>query len=99
LELQTQLLIARRIEYLSAAKAEELGRSSEGIGRGLNALINKFHAKADVAGREGLVVSRWSLVAGEYRPVAPLGTTIPKRTFQRLSTNDQRLHYQTLHAF
>jgi four helix bundle protein len=51
LELQTQLLIARRIEYLSAAKAEELGRSSEGIGRGLNALINKFHAKADVAGR------------------------------------------------
>ena len=51
MELQTQLLIARRIEYLSAAKAEELGRSSEGIGRGLNALINKFHAKADVAGR------------------------------------------------
>jgi len=51
LELQTQLLIARRIEYLSAAKAEELGRSSEGIGRGLNALINKFHVKADVAGR------------------------------------------------
>jgi four helix bundle protein len=51
LELQTQLLIARRIEYLSAEKAEELGHSSEGIARGLNALINKFRPKADVAGR------------------------------------------------
>jgi four helix bundle protein len=42
LELQTQLLIARRLQYLSEEKADELCRSGDGIGRGLNALINRF---------------------------------------------------------
>jgi four helix bundle protein len=46
LELQTQLLIARRLQYLPVGKADELCRSSDGIGRGLNALINKFREKA-----------------------------------------------------
>lgn len=46
LELQTQLLIARRLHYLSEEKADELSRSGDGIARGLNALINKFHPKA-----------------------------------------------------
>jgi four helix bundle protein len=46
LELQTQLLIARRLGYLSKEKADELCRSGEGIARGLNALINKFSEKA-----------------------------------------------------
>ena len=46
LELQTQILIARRLEYLSEEKANELCRKGDGIARGLNALINKFRAKA-----------------------------------------------------
>jgi four helix bundle protein len=46
LELQTQLLIARRLQYLSDEKADELFRSGDGIARGLNALINKFREKA-----------------------------------------------------
>jgi len=46
LELQTQLLIARRLQYLSDEKADELCRSGDGIGRGLNALINRFREKA-----------------------------------------------------
>jgi four helix bundle protein len=46
LELQTQLLIAGRLQYLSAEKADELCRSAEGIARGINALINKFRPKA-----------------------------------------------------
>jgi four helix bundle protein len=46
LELQTQLLIARRLQYLSGEKAEELNRRGDGIGRGLNALINKFRSMA-----------------------------------------------------
>jgi four helix bundle protein len=46
LELQTQLLIARRLQYLSEEKANELCRSGDGIGRGLNALINRFREKA-----------------------------------------------------
>jgi len=46
LELKTQLLIARRLEYLSEEKADELCCSSDGIARGLNALINKFRARA-----------------------------------------------------
>src|ERR1700682_2102207 len=37
LELQTQLLLARRLEYLSEEKANELCRSGDGIARGLNA--------------------------------------------------------------
>ena len=46
MELQTQILIARRLQYLSEEKADELCRSGDGIGRGLNALINKFRENA-----------------------------------------------------
>jgi four helix bundle protein len=46
LELQIQLLIARRLQYLSEEKADELCRNGDGIARGLNALINKFREKA-----------------------------------------------------
>jgi four helix bundle protein len=46
LELQTQLSIARRLQYLSEEKANALCRTGEGIGRGLNALINKFRERA-----------------------------------------------------
>jgi four helix bundle protein len=46
LELQTQLVLARRLEYLSEEKADELCRISDGIARGLNALINKFRERA-----------------------------------------------------
>jgi len=46
LELQTQLLIARRLKYLPDEKADELSRSSDEIARGLNALINRFCPKA-----------------------------------------------------
>lgn len=46
LELQTQLLIARRLEYLSEEKEAALFRSSDGIARGLNALINRFRTPA-----------------------------------------------------
>jgi four helix bundle protein len=46
LELQTQLVLARRLEYLSVEKADELCRKGDGIARGLNALINRFRPKA-----------------------------------------------------
>ena len=46
LELQTQLLLARRLQYLSDERAEELCRHGDAIARGLNALINKFRAVA-----------------------------------------------------
>jgi four helix bundle protein len=46
LELQTQLVIARRLQYLSEEKTDELCRSGDGIARGLNALINRFRPKA-----------------------------------------------------
>ena len=46
LELQTQVLIARRLHYLSEEKADELCRSGDGIARGLNALINRYRPNA-----------------------------------------------------
>lgn len=46
LELQTQLLVARRLQYLPEEKAQELYRMGDNIGCGLNALINKFHSMA-----------------------------------------------------
>ena len=46
LELETQILIARRLQYLSEEKAGERGRHADGIGRDLNALINRFRANA-----------------------------------------------------
>jgi four helix bundle protein len=42
LELRTQLLIAQRLHYLPPEKVDELNRSGDAIGRGLNALINRF---------------------------------------------------------
>src|SRR5208282_6638022 len=44
LELETQILIARRLQYLPEEKAEELCGHAVGIGRGLNALINRYRA-------------------------------------------------------
>ncbi len=44
LELQTQILIAQRLQYRE--KADELCQSGENIARGLNALINKFRPQA-----------------------------------------------------
>jgi four helix bundle protein len=46
LELQTQVLIARRLHYLPEDESDELSRSGDVIARGLNALINKFRPKA-----------------------------------------------------
>lgn len=46
LELQTQLLIARRLEYMSEVKANHLFLSGDSIARGLNALINRFRESA-----------------------------------------------------
>lgn len=43
LELQTQILIAKRLQYLSEERAEELARCGDTVGRGLNALINRLH--------------------------------------------------------
>ncbi len=43
LELQTQILIAKRLQYLSEERAEELARCGDTAGRGLNALINRLH--------------------------------------------------------
>ena len=44
LELQTQVLIARRLQYLSEERTEALCRQTDAIGRQLNALINRFRA-------------------------------------------------------
>jgi len=46
LELQTQILIACRLQYLSEETARHLGSGADSIGRGLNALINKFRSVA-----------------------------------------------------
>jgi four helix bundle protein len=46
LELETQILIARRLQYLTEERAGELCGHAAGIGRGLNALINRFRANA-----------------------------------------------------
>ena len=46
LELQTQVLIARRLQYLSEEKSAELNLRGDGIGRGLNALVNRFRGTA-----------------------------------------------------
>ena len=46
LELQTQIMITRRLQYLSEEKADELCHRGDNISRGLNALINKFRPMA-----------------------------------------------------
>lgn len=42
LEVQTQIMIAQELEYISARHGQELLRSSDGIGRSLNGLINSI---------------------------------------------------------
>lgn len=44
LELQTQILIARRLQYLTEEKTETLCRHTDIVGRQLNALINRFRS-------------------------------------------------------
>jgi four helix bundle protein len=44
LELQTQVLLARRLQYISEQRASQLCESIEDVGRSLNALINRFRA-------------------------------------------------------
>jgi four helix bundle protein len=46
LELQTQLLIARELEYLSSLQSTELLKIAESVGRALNGLINSMDEKA-----------------------------------------------------
>ena len=45
LELQTQLLIAEDLQYLSGERMQELGSQADRIGRGLNGLINSLCEK------------------------------------------------------
>ncbi len=42
LELQTQLMIAGELQYLSMADAESLLQHADALGRGLNSLINSL---------------------------------------------------------
>lgn len=46
LELRTQILIACRLQYLTEEKGQGLCDQADGIGRGLNALINRFRSVA-----------------------------------------------------
>jgi len=46
LELQTQLLIAQDLQYLSQTEGTELLGLAERVGRGLSGLINSLSAKA-----------------------------------------------------
>ncbi len=43
LELQTQLMIAEELQYLSEAEAQRLLAVAEGVGRALSGLINSLH--------------------------------------------------------
>jgi four helix bundle protein len=45
LELQTQIVIARGLEYLTKEQAAELTRSTDDLGRGLNGLIQAVRGK------------------------------------------------------
>jgi four helix bundle protein len=45
LELQTQIVIARGLEYLTKEQAAELTRSTDDLGRGLNGLIQAVREK------------------------------------------------------
>jgi len=42
LEVQTQVLIAKELQYLSNEEANRLGASADSIGRSLNSLINSL---------------------------------------------------------
>ncbi len=46
LELQTQLLIAEELQYLSKAEADRQLALAEGVGRALSGLINSLQSKA-----------------------------------------------------
>ena len=46
LELKTQILIASRLQYLSKERAQGLCDIADSLGRGLNALINRFRTAA-----------------------------------------------------
>jgi hypothetical protein len=46
LELQTQLLIARDLEYLSPVNSTGLLKMAESVGRALSGLINSMDEKA-----------------------------------------------------
>ncbi|MGA8734247.1 MAG: four helix bundle protein [Terriglobales bacterium] len=45
LELQTQLLIAEELQYLSREDGQRLSAMCEGVGRALGGLINSLHRK------------------------------------------------------
>jgi four helix bundle protein len=45
LELQTQLLIAEELQYLSGEDVRRLSAMCEGVGRALSGLINSLHGK------------------------------------------------------
>jgi four helix bundle protein len=46
LEVQTQLMIAQELQYISLQEGKQLIDSSDAIGRGLNGLINSMREKA-----------------------------------------------------
>jgi four helix bundle protein len=46
LELQTQLLIAEELQYLSKGESQRLLAGAEGVGRALSGLINSLREKA-----------------------------------------------------
>ena len=46
LELQTQMLIAEDLQYLSKERMQKLGEQADRIARGLNGLINSIGEKA-----------------------------------------------------
>ena len=47
LELPTQILIAKDLQYLAGSKVEEMTSISDSIARSLNALINAVRSEAD----------------------------------------------------
>jgi four helix bundle protein len=46
LEVQTQIMIAKELEYVSAHEGERLLKSVDAIGRSLNSLINSLQERA-----------------------------------------------------
>ena len=46
LEVQTQIMIAKELQYLSGEEAQRILASADAIGRGLNSLINSLREKA-----------------------------------------------------
>jgi four helix bundle protein len=46
LEVQTQIMIAQELQYISVEESQRVLASSDAIGRGLNSLINSLREKA-----------------------------------------------------